>query len=432
MTASARMLPDSDAAAPRWRLNPAVRVYPFDAAGGGQFLLELDDERGRTQRLTVSMRVHEILQSLREPVSEAQLRLRLEREGWPPARIETLCAVLFVEAAARRVLVSDSGQPLHAPQQPRKPHYMTFMLCLLPASGVNPVARMLSPLYSGPGLVLLVLAGIAGQILLLDALASARAFATPSANEVLLGIALGLAVLLGHELGHAAAAWRLGARRVSIGVGWYVLFPVAYADLSEIWRAPARARALVDIAGVLMQALLVLVLVLAYRSSGHGLLLATATGASLSILWNMNPLLRLDGYWLLSDLLGRRNLRGEARQALAAAWARCRGRAPTAAAGMRPLLAWGLAAYALASMLFFAVVVVMALWRFHASLVQVLPAFYLQMLAAPAPGAGIADLVVRYGAAIWHLVLFLCLARFLAGLALRGLRRCLELRAARP
>lgn len=422
-----------DAGEPRWRLNPAVRVYPFDASGGGQFLLELDDESGRTQRLTVSTRVHEVLQWLREPLRESALRARLGDDGWSPSRIETLCAVLFVDAAARRVLLSDSDLALHAPAQPRKPHYLAFMLRLLPPAWVNLLARPFVPLFSRFGLVALVLAGIAGQVLLFDALSTARAFARPSAAEILAGIALTLGVLLGHELGHAAAAWRLGARRVSIGVGWYVLFPVAYADLSEIWRAPARARALVDIAGVLVQALIVLVLVLAYRTQGHGVLLAAATAASLSMLWNLNPLLRLDGYWLLSDLLGKQNLRRDARDALAAVWAQRRGRIPMSAGdGLPAPLAWGLAAYALASTAFFGIVLGLALWRFHESLVQTLPAFYRQMFMPLPSGSGFAEGLVRYGAAIWHLVLFLFLARFLAGLAVRGWRWCLATRGAPP
>lgn len=406
-----------------WRRNPAVRAYPFDARATGEWLLELDDAKGRTQRLTVSTRVFEVLESLRQPTSRHALRERLYAEGWEEDRLVALDALLFGVAAERRILIREDAGPAPAPAQPDKPRYLSFMLRLLSPGWVNPVARPLSRLFSPIGLCLALLAAVVGQALLLTALLQHTTFGAPTSAAVLLGTALTLAVLLGHEFGHAAAAWRLGARRVSIGVGWYVLFPVAYADLSEVWRAPARSRALVDVAGILVQAVLVLALMLGYHASGSGLLLGVATAASLSILWNLNPLLRLDGYWLLSDLLGVPDLRRSAHLALRQAWSRMRGRfEPGAESGLPPRLAAGLALYALVSVVFLLSMLGLALTRFIQDISATLPGYFRSLVLLDPARSGIADLVVLVGGAAWHLLVFVFLTRFLGQSVLNSLR----------
>ena len=410
--------------ATQWQLNPAVRAYPFDA-GSDRWLLELDDAAGKTQRLAVSGLVYRTLQTMRAPVTRDALVARLRDEGWGEAALAALQPVLFDHAARRRVLVAAHEADTRAPAQPRKPPYMTVMVQLFPPAVVNLLARPLSILFSPTGLVALVLASLAGLVLLLHALSQPLLFNSPTSADILAGVAIGIGVLLVHELGHAAAAWRAGARNVSVGAGWYVLFPVAYADLSEIWRYPARQRALIDIAGVLLQSATVLVLMCGYLATGHALLLASATAASLSTLWNLNPLLRLDGYWLLSDLLGSSNLRGDARDALKCRWNRiapARFRLPAREPDLSPVVAFSLAAYALVSMLFFAGVLVLASVRFLGHLVTQLPGYYQQLFGGFDSHAGIADVIVRVGGTLWQLVLAFFLGKFLLRMAVLGAR----------
>ena len=408
-----------------WQLNPALRAYPFDGNSAAQWLLELDDAVGKTQRLVVSGIVHRILQSMHTPVSQADLFARLRDQGWADAQLATLQPVLFEHATRRRVLVAADDTDTRAPAQPRKPAYMTVMVQFLSPRLVNLLARPLSALFSRVGIITLITASLAGLVMLLHALSQPLLFNAPTSADILAGIGIGIAVLLVHELGHAAAAWRAGARNVSVGAGWYVLFPVAYADLSEIWRYPARQRALIDIAGVLLQSAMVLVLMGGYVATGHALLLASATAASLSTLWNLNPLLRLDGYWLLSDLIGSSNLRGDALDALKHRWNRLvpprfrmQGREPT----LSPVIAGSLAVYALLSIAFFACVLLLAAVRFFDHLATQLPRYYQQLFGGFDTQAGVADVIVRIGGAIWQLVLVFFLGKFLLRMALVGTR----------
>lgn len=410
-----------------WRLNPNVRSFPFDDSSGGKWLLELDDAHGGTHRMVVSSRVFDVLQRLKEPQSINGVLDQLKTEDWSGASIDHLRRMLLKDCVRRRLLIGSDGEAVPAEQQPRKPAYMTAMVRLIPPSVVSLLARPLSSLYSRSGLVIGAVFAVIGQAMLMLSLLEQREYSAPASRDILSTIALGAGVLLLHELGHAAAAWRGGARKVGIGVGWYVITPVAYAELSETWRFPARWRVLVDVAGVFMQSLAVFLLMLAYRASGNAVLLAAGVGASLSILWNLNPLLRLDGYWLLSDLLRSRNLRGDAMAALALEWnqrvpAAWRVAAPRALPlGRRTISA--LAAYALACTGFFAFVIVLAVLRLIESLAEALPAALSRVATTDWSRMDWADAVVLTGAAAWKAVILFFLGRFLVQLLNRAAER---------
>lgn len=423
--------------ATRWVLNAGLRILPFQGDGGARWLLELDDTKGRTQRVVVTDRVKRALMRFGTPSTLVEVTDALRREGWGTEVLDSLKTLLQEDCPRRNLLVREGAGVTCAPMQSERPGYMTASLRLLSPRAVNPLARCLSPVFSRPGLVLGCCTALLGFALLLWALQLPRVYASPTSAELLLGILLGLFVLLVHELGHAAAAWRCGARRVSIGVGWYVLFPVSWAELSECWRLPARQRALIDVAGVFLQAQLVLAFMLVYLATSHALLLASAAAASASILWNLNPLLRLDGYWLLSDLLGRSDLRRDGREAMAAMWQRLR---PSGAAketralprGLTPGLLPLLAVYGLACTGVFAVVLVLAgiqLWR---GLLQDLPARLQAFADLSLAEIRWADAIVLVGALLWKSLLLFMLARFLFGLAARALRRTRTTKRASP
>jgi putative peptide zinc metalloprotease protein len=408
----------------RWKVNPALRIQPFDGSSNDQWLLELHDARGRAQRQTMSSKVHEVLRLLAAPSTEEALLERLRREGWSDTSLDKLRVVLFERGVEKRILVDAERGPTEAPPQQRKPRYMLFMLRLVPAASVNVLARPMSALFSRAGLVLGSAFALVGQLLLVRALYQPRSFAAPTSEGILAGLAIGFAVLFVHEIGHAAAAWRAGARNVSIGVGWYVLVPVAWADLSEIWRSPARTRVIVDMAGVFAQSLAVTFLMICYLASGHALPLACAATATVSMLWNLNPLLRLDGYWVLSDLLGTTDLRSDALASFRAHWnrwmprrwhfARAQRRAVSGPVGLL------LALYGLAAAAFFAWVCALAALRFADAVWVGVPRYCRDLVSARLVDRSAADLLVVFGGFVWKLVLLFFLGRYLFKLTLRG------------
>ena len=129
----------------------------------------------------------------------------------------------------------------------------------------------------------------------------------------LYGVTLAM-VKVAHEFGHALVAKQQGLRVPTMGAAFMVMWPVAYTDTSEAWRlSDARARLRIAAAGVRTELTLAAWATLAWVLLPDGLLrtaafiVATMTWVS-SLLVNLSPFMRFDGYFLLCDLLDLPNL----------------------------------------------------------------------------------------------------------------------------
>ena len=117
-----------------------------------------------------------------------------------------------------------------------------------------------------------------------------------------------------HELGHALSAKHLGARVPAMGIAFILGAPLAYTDVSDTWRLLRRRdRVLVSSGGMLAETALAaiatwgwLILPDGPMRSAFFVIATTSWLATLAI--NLNPFLRFDGYYILSDLTGLRNL----------------------------------------------------------------------------------------------------------------------------
>jgi hypothetical protein len=127
------------------------------------------------------------------------------------------------------------------------------------------------------------------------------------------------ASVLVHELGHLSACRRFRCSHGVLGFGLYMMFPVFYVDVTQTWRLPRKQRLMVDIGGVYFQLLFLGAVVLGYFTSGLASLYFAAIAINASILFNFHPVLKFDGYWVLTDALGITNLH-QAAQAQFGRW----------------------------------------------------------------------------------------------------------------
>ncbi len=117
-----------------------------------------------------------------------------------------------------------------------------------------------------------------------------------------------------HELGHGYVAKNLGCEVREMGVMLLVLFPVPYVDASASAAIPGKwRRAAVAAAGIAVELALAAIAALVWAAAEPGLIRAIAFNVMLiggvsSLLVNGNPLLRFDGYYVLSDILEVPNL----------------------------------------------------------------------------------------------------------------------------
>ncbi len=118
-----------------------------------------------------------------------------------------------------------------------------------------------------------------------------------------------------HELGHAYACKVFGGTVPEMGVYLIALTPCAYVDASASWGFPRKMeRIIVCLAGMYVELFLAAIAVFVWALTEPGWINSLMQNviflASVATLgFNLNPLMRFDGYYALSDILEIPNLR---------------------------------------------------------------------------------------------------------------------------
>jgi putative peptide zinc metalloprotease protein len=121
-----------------------------------------------------------------------------------------------------------------------------------------------------------------------------------------------------HELAHAYTATKYGVPVPHMGVAFIILYPIFYTEATGTWRiTDKKARMNIGLAGVLVELYIAAIALIAWHfmEPGLGQMIAFSTVAiSLlgSIFINLNPLMRFDGYYVLSDSTEIENLHSTA------------------------------------------------------------------------------------------------------------------------
>lgn len=126
---------------------------------------------------------------------------------------------------------------------------------------------------------------------------------------------ISLAVLkLFHEFGHGAVVKRFGGSVNTFGVMFLVFTPLPYMDASSSWFFKNKwHRALVGSAGMIFELFFASIAAIIWVNTGDGIIHSICfnimiIGSVSSLIFNGNPLLRFDAYYILSDILEIPNL----------------------------------------------------------------------------------------------------------------------------
>ena len=128
-----------------------------------------------------------------------------------------------------------------------------------------------------------------------------------------MGIAISFAKVF-HELGHGFATKLYGCRVPSMGIAFLVMWPVLWTDTTDAWRlTDRRQRLVIDSAGMGAEILIAAVASIAWAVLPDGptrsaMFVLSSSTWLLTLLVNISPLMRFDGYYILSDLLDFPNL----------------------------------------------------------------------------------------------------------------------------
>lgn len=132
-------------------------------------------------------------------------------------------------------------------------------------------------------------------------------------NMVWIGVTLATVKVL-HELGHGLTCRHFGGRCHELGIMFLVFVPCLYCNVSDAWMLPNKwHRIAVTAAGVWVELTLAAMCTLAWWFSEPGILNTLCLNVMFvcsvsTILFNGNPLLRYDGYYILADWLEIPNL----------------------------------------------------------------------------------------------------------------------------
>ena len=121
-----------------------------------------------------------------------------------------------------------------------------------------------------------------------------------------------------HELGHAYVATAMRVRVRSMGIAVMLFAPMLYTDVTDAWRLPdRRQRMAIDLAGVAAELVIAgfALFLWAFLPPGaaRDVALVVATAAVvMTLAINLSPFMRFDGYYVLADLIGVKNLQPRA------------------------------------------------------------------------------------------------------------------------
>ncbi|GGQ39393.1 cyclic nucleotide-binding protein [Couchioplanes azureus] len=335
------------------RLNPArakpvlragIEVAELTSVRGSTYvMLRSPDQGGRACYLRLTPEEWQLAQLMDGAQTVARLVAEFARLAGrlAPDQVRRVVADL----AANRMLDElpvDAFRPLQ--ELDRKPLPQRVGRGLLAAARgrrmlVVDVDRFVTALYRGGGRLLFTRA--AAIVMAVLAVAGIALFVATwwrgsqalflTGGSYLLGavvlLLLNLLALASHELGHALATKHAGREVPAAGFLVFFGIPSVFVDTTDVWMAGRRSRMLVTAAGPATGLVLAGSLQLvgfAVPALGP-LAFKLAFAWYLNALFNLNPLLALDGYYLLMDWLEIPNLRG---RGLAWVTSRLRGRPP--------------------------------------------------------------------------------------------------------
>lgn len=264
--------------------------------------------RGDGQMVLVSRMLNAVLAGVGEDGTLAQVA---------ESASQTYGAVLSPEAV--HYLIEHKLKPLglagfgeEVEERPRANPLLGLSLrgVLLPAKVVRRLAAIFHPLFLAPVIVTVLLALVVLDAWLL-ATGHANASIHASVGSPLLMLAvfgLMVASTLFHECGHAAGCHYGGGRPGAIGFGILIIVPAFYTNVNDAYRLDRRGRLRTDLGGIYFNAVFAVVIGAIYLLTGFAAFPAIIVLIHLQILQQLIPLVRLDGYYILGDLVGVPNL----------------------------------------------------------------------------------------------------------------------------
>lgn len=117
-----------------------------------------------------------------------------------------------------------------------------------------------------------------------------------------------LFMLVIHEFGHSTASLYYGVKPREIGFGFYFIFPMLYANVTDTWLLNKYKRIMVSFAGVYFQLIVNFLLIIFYLFNPNQAIAQAIMTSNIICLYTLIPFFRNDGYWIYADFFEKPNL----------------------------------------------------------------------------------------------------------------------------
>lgn len=303
----------------RFELSPGTQIVEFDSSTRSKtYRVELTNG----VHFQVNDKVYHLLSSLHSPMTLTTLAAEFQQRTGQSVGLDQL-QQLSERFVTQGIMVEHGldgqravSKPSEAVTQPDAFLGLHYRRELFSAETLAPFARALQVFFHRPLAIALMTV-----VAVVHVLAYRQIGFPPHLDMTVVNWPLFYSILLVsigiHELGHLAACQRWQCPHGPLGFGLYFLNPVFYVDVTPAWRLSRQQRAVVDIGGMYLQLLCVPLFWIAFLLTQEPTYLFVIFVTDMMILSNFEPLMKLDGYWLLSDLTGVPNLHtrtGEAMQ----------------------------------------------------------------------------------------------------------------------
>lgn len=184
-----------------------------------------------------------------------------------------------------------------------------FRIGIVPERMVWRIAGLFQPMF-WPPVILAMLASFVGLDVLiitrggLAQIVPATLSLVYQPTLMLLVLALVLASAAFHECGHVSACRYGGAKPGVMGCGLYLVWPALYSTVTDSYRLNRVGRLRTDLGGVYFNAVFIIGMDLAYLDTSTPWLLVAIVLLHIETATQFLPMIRLDGYYILSDLIG--------------------------------------------------------------------------------------------------------------------------------
>jgi putative peptide zinc metalloprotease protein len=177
---------------------------------------------------------------------------------------------------------------------------------LLPERAANAVGALLRPLLRWPAVVavLAAMAAVDYWLFAIHGLGAGLRDVLRDPADLLVVVALTVVSAMFHECGHATGCRCGGARPGVIGVGLYLVWPSFFTNVTDSYRLSRAGRLRTDLGGLYFNVVFMLAMAGLYVATSAEILLLVIAFTHLEMLEQLLPVVRFDGYYILTDLAG--------------------------------------------------------------------------------------------------------------------------------